>query len=284
MRRAIWMALALGTAPLVALAQQGGAGQTPATQQPAGSPSGTGSLQQGQDDTTGMGPAGAPGQQAAGTVGATQGQPATGGAGDQGAGEQQSGQGGSGVVPQQRPVETAGQVATQQPTSPEAMQRELSDLRQRVTRLERQLADQNRGTGGAGTGGADTGGTADIRVQGPVAVASVTFDGTVRAVSSNHIIVADPEDGTLYDLRIDQRTRVFDDGKPINPRQLSEGMPVRTSFAYIDGDEHARDILVIDEEEQRLRQQQQQRQQQQRMGPGQQTVPPPQGQQRTPRR
>lgn len=84
MRRAIWMALAfMGTAPLVALAQQQNAGEQagePDLAPPAASPSGTSSVQRGQD-TAGMGGPGAPGQQPAGSVGTGTGEPATGGSG-----------------------------------------------------------------------------------------------------------------------------------------------------------------------------------------------------------
>jgi hypothetical protein len=183
--------------------------------------------------------------------------------------------------------------------SGDAMQREITFLRERVTRLERLVGDQGRGTGGGGTGGGDTGGggtggggtggggttdTSNIRAEGPIAVATVTFDGTVRAVSSNRIQVVDPEDGSVYNLRIGRGTRVVDDGKAINPRQLSEGAAVRTSLEYIDGEEHARAIVVIDEQPQPR--QQQQRQPQPRpegMGPGQRMMlpqaPPAQGEQ-----
>jgi hypothetical protein len=162
------------------------------------------------------------------------------------------------------------------------MQRELTTLRERVARLEGQVRDLSRGTGGAGTGGGGTGGggttdTSNVRAQGPTVVATVTFDGTVRSVSSNRIQVVDREDGSVYNMRIDRGTRVSDDGKALNPRELTEGTPVRASLAFIAGEEHARDIVVIDEETQRLRQQQQRQQRQQRlegMGPGQRLMQP----------
>ncbi|WP_309897386.1 hypothetical protein [Archangium sp.] len=265
MRRAIWMALAfMGTAPLVALAQQNTGAQAP-----AGSPSGTTSIDRGQD-TNAIDAPGAAGQQSAGTVGTAQGQPATGGAGPFG-GTGGGGTGGGG-----------GQAAAQQaPLSGDAMQRELTTLRERVARLEGQVRDLSRGTGGAGTGGGGTGGgttdTSNVRAQGPTVVATVTFDGTVRSVSSNRIQVVDREDGSVYNMRIDRGTRVSDDGKALNPRELTEGTPVRASLAFIAGEEHARDIVVIDEETQRLRQQQQRQQRQQRlegMGPGQRLMQP----------
>jgi hypothetical protein len=176
-----------------------------------------------------------------------------------------------------------GQAAAQQaPLSGDALQRELTTLRERVARLEGQVRDLGRGTGGAGTGGGGTGGggttdTSNVRAQGPTVVATVTFDGTVRAVSSNRIQVVDREDGSVYNMRIDRGTRVSDDGKAINPRELTEGTPVRASLAFISGEEHARDIVVIDEETQRQQQQQQRQQRQQRlegMGPGQRLMQP----------
>jgi len=176
-----------------------------------------------------------------------------------------------------------GQAAAQQaPLSGDAMQRELTTLRERVARLEGQVRDLSRGTGGAGTGGGGTGGggttdTSNVRAQGPTVVATVTFDGTVRSVSSHRIQVVDREDGSVYNMRIDRGTRVSDDGKALNPRELTEGTPVRASLAFIAGEEHARDIVVIDEETQRLRQQQQREQRQQRlegMGPGQRLMQP----------
>jgi len=329
MRRAIWMALAfMGTAPLVALAQQ----QNTGAQAPAGSPSGTTSIDRGQD-TNAIDAPGAAGQQSAGTVGTAQGQPATGGAGPfggtggggtagtgggaagaggggEGVGAGGGGTGGAGMTGGQTGTGAAGatsgptyrgtteasptggetgtgggggQASGQQaPLSGDAMQRELTTLRERVARLEGQVRDLGRGTGGAGTGGGGTGGggttdTSNVRAQGPTVVATVTFDGTVRAVSSNRIQVVDREDGSVYNMRIDRGTRVSDDGKALNPRELAEGTPVRASLAFIAGEEHARDIVVIDEETQRLRQQQQQQQRQQRlegMGPGQRLMQP----------
>jgi hypothetical protein len=320
MRRAIWMALAfMGTAPLMALAQQqpGGA-QAPATQAPAGSPSGTAGVQQGQD-TAGVQAPGAPGQQAAGTVGTTQGEPApgTGGAGVQGGGrlegtplQRPDAQGGQGLMggtgtggtggtagptyrgttettpPASPPREVGTQAAAQQPSAPvsnDAMQRELTALRQRVARLERQVEDLTRGTGGAGTGGGGTTGTANIRVEEPIAVASVTIDGTVRDITPKRIVIVDSSDGSIYSSVIDNQTRVFEgqDLDRINPRQLAEGTPVRASLELISGVEHARNIIALEPEQQQ--QQPRQRQGQPQGQPGQQP-PSPQPQIDLPRR
>lgn len=293
MRRAIWMALAfMGTAPLVALAQQN------TGTAPAASPTGAGSIDQGQDTTATQAP-GSPGQQSAGTVGTTQGQPATGGVGAQGTtgqGGQQGMTGGTGTgggagagtggggttgptyrgtseeTPSASPPADIGTRVGPEPgeqvgggtgkgtggggaggaggasaaMGSEAMQRELTTLRQRVARLEAEV-DALRGTGGAGTGG-DTGttDTADVQVQGPVTVATAVFDGRVVDVTRKHIDLVDTSDGTFYRLTLDDQTRAFvgPDLKRIPVEQISEGTQVRTSFALISGVEHARNIVT----------------------------------------
>jgi hypothetical protein len=285
MRRAIWMALAfMGTAPLVALAQQ----NTGAA--PAASPSGAASIDRGQDTTATQTP-GSPGQQSAGSIGTAQGQPATGGnaetqgttgqtEGTGGAGGAGMGTGGTGTGTGGTGVSgssgggtgtgsggsVGGQSAMQQgPMGSDAMQRELSLLRQRVASLEAEV-DALRGTGGAGTGG-DTGtpDTSDIQVQGPVTVATAVFDGRVVDITRKHIDIVDTSDGTFYRLTVDDQTRAFvgPDLKRIPVDQLSEGTQVRTSFALISGVEHARNIVT---RPQRAQQQQGQPQRQQRRG------------------
>ncbi|OJT18967.1 hypothetical protein BO221_36195 [Archangium sp. Cb G35] len=296
MRRAIWMALAfMGTAPLVALAQQNTGNA------PAASPSGAANIEQGQDTAATQAP-GAPGQQPAGTIG-TQGQPATGGtAGTQGTPGQTGGVGGAGgadmgtggsAAPTYRGTEenssasppadgsgsggVSGQSAMQQaPMGSESMQRELAFLRQRVASLEAEV-DALRGTGGGGTGGAtpgvDTGTPGpdpeDMKIQGPVAVATAVFDGRVVDVARKHIDIVDTSDGTFYRLTVDDQTKAFvgPDLRRIPVGQISEGTPVRTSFALISGVEHARNIVT---NPQRALQRQQQK------GPEQRREAPPQ--------
>ncbi|HYO54804.1 MAG TPA: hypothetical protein VEU50_18630, partial [Archangium sp.] len=158
---------------------------------------------------------------------------------------------------------------------------------QRVARLEAEVGAL-RGPGGAGTGGdtgtgggTDTGGTADVQVRGPVTVATAVFDGRVVDVTRRHIDIVDISDGSLYRLTIDDQTRVFvgPDLKRIPVQQLSEGTPVRSSFALISGVEHARNIVTQPQRPQQQRLEQQRRRQQQRqerMGPGQRMVVPPQ--------
>jgi hypothetical protein len=248
MRRAIWMALAfMGTAPLVALAQQTGGTQAPATQQPTGSPSGTASSQQGQD--------GAPLQR----PDAQGGQGLMGGAGTGGTGGTvgPTYRGTTEITPPASPPLDVGTRGGPEP-SDEAMRRELATLRQRVANLEAQVGDLRRGTGGGGTGGGGSTETANIQVRGPVAVATVTFDGTVRDVTPNRIIIVDNSDGSVYSSVIDNQTQVFE-GQELNrisPRQLAEGTPVRASLDLISGVEHARNIVALEPEQQQSRQRQ----------------------------
>jgi hypothetical protein len=366
MRRAIWMALAfMGTAPLVALAQQNMGAPGPATPPPAASPSGTGSVQRGQD-TAGTDVPGAPGQQSAGSIGTATGEPGTGGAGTQGTGTQggtatqstgspvgldsvplqrtgpqgeQGLTGGAGATggggaagagptyqgtsveepPSAAPpldvgtrvgpepgerggtsgtgtvgagtggtgaggagVSGGGQAAVQAPlpSSPEAMQRELLTLRQRVARLESELAAL-RGTGGGGTGGAgDTGttDTANIEVRGPVTLALTTFDGRVVDVTPRHIDIVDTSDGSFYRLALSDQTKAFV-GPQLNRipvQQLSEGTPVRTSFAFIStGEQRALNIVAQPQRPRQERQRSQQERRQERRGPGQRMAVPP---------
>jgi hypothetical protein len=344
MRRAIWMALAfMGTAPLVALAQQNAGGQQTGTglAPPAASPSGTASVQRGQD-TAGTDVPGAPGQQSAGSLGTATGEPATGGSGTAGTGTQggtatqstgnpvgldsvplqrtgpqgeqgltgsgtgTGGGGGAGSGPTYQgtsqeeppsatppldvgtrvgaePDERAGTAGTgtaaqaPMPKDPEAMRREVLNLRQRVSRLENEL-EALRGTGGGGTAGTgDTGttgttGTSNVQVQGPVTLAITTFDGRVVDVKRQHIDIVDTSDGSFYRLSLNDQTKAF-----VGPRlnripvqRLSEGMPVRTSFAFTStGEQRALNIVA---QPQRPRQGQPR---QERTGPGQQGAVPP---------
>jgi hypothetical protein len=184
------------------------------------------------------------------------------------------------------------------------MGRELSLLRERVTRLEAQVNSLGQGGGGTGGGGAaaggDTGGggaTAggarddgdidpeDIRLEGPVAVANVTFDGTVREVSRGRLVIVDNSDGSLYSPVIDKQTKVFkgQDLDRISPRQLAEGTPVRVSLDLIGGVEHARNIIALEPEQQQPRQPRQGQGQRQGQGARQQ-APSPQPQIDLPRR
>ncbi|KFA87535.1 hypothetical protein Q664_46745 [Archangium violaceum Cb vi76] len=166
----------------------------------------------------------------------------------------------------------------QAPMGSEAMQRELAFLRQRVARLEAEV-DALRGTGGGGTGGAtpgvDTGTPGpdpeDMRIQGPVTVATAVFDGRVVDVARKHIDIVDTSDGTFYRLTVDAQTKAFvgPDLQRIPVGQISEGTPVRTSFALISGVEHARNIVTNPQRAPRWQQEQQR-------GPGPRREAPPQ--------
>lgn len=122
-----------------------------------------------------------------------------------------------------------------------------ASLQQRVEALEREVSTL-RGTGGSGTANTQT--TASSGTQAddsePVALVTVEFDGTVRNVTDKHIDVVDRTDGTLSRLTIDDQTRAYRGSprKQIPLKQITEGARVQTSFAYISGVEHARDIVV----------------------------------------
>ncbi|HEX5752222.1 MAG TPA: hypothetical protein VFZ09_38775 [Archangium sp.] len=315
MRRAIWMALAfMGTAPLVALAQQQNTGNTPAA-----SPSGAASIDRGQDTTAIQAP-GSPGQQSAGSIGTGQGQPATGGgAGTQGTTGQTGGAGGfggaggsgmgtvgsgtggggtgsvsgGGTGTGSTGVSGGGAATGRGGGEQSAMQRELTTLRQRVSRLEAEV-DALRGTGGGGTGGGVTSGPTpgvdtgtpgpdpeDMKIEGPVTVATAVFDGRVVDVTSKHIDIVDTSDGTFYRLAVDDQTRAFvgPDLKRIPVDQISEGTTVRTSFALISGGEYARNIVTQPQRAQQQQGPQGQPQRQQRQGQPQRQQPQPQQQQ-----
>jgi hypothetical protein len=126
------------------------------------------------------------------------------------------------------------------------MARELASLRERVALLERQVNDLRGTGGGGGTGGTGDTDTANVRAEGPVTVATAVFDGRVVDVQPKHIDIVDTSDGTFYRLTIDGQTRAFV-GPELNRipvERLSEGAPVRASFALISGEEHARNIVA----------------------------------------
>lgn len=135
------------------------------------------------------------------------------------------------------------------PLTVEALRRELVALQARVAELEEQVEELRlAGVGGAGILEQNVE-EPDVRLQGPITVATAAFDGTVRSVSPDRIHVLD-ESGNVYDLLIDPRTRVFAYGEQFRPEELPEGTPVSASFALIQGVNHARDIVVLEEGEQ----------------------------------
>jgi hypothetical protein len=75
-----------------------------------------------------------------------------------------------------------------------------------------------------------------------VIIASGTVDGRVRRVRPGTIEVSDNE-GNVYELRIDGRSRGLRRGRHIPLQRITEGMPVRASFDLVGGGESlARDI------------------------------------------
>jgi hypothetical protein len=77
-----------------------------------------------------------------------------------------------------------------------------------------------------------------------VTLATGTVDGRVKRVSPGTIEVSDNE-GNIYELRIDGRSRGLRRGRHIPLRSINEGMRVRASFDLVGGGESlARDIEV----------------------------------------
>lgn len=77
-----------------------------------------------------------------------------------------------------------------------------------------------------------------------VTIATGTVDGRVKRVRPGTIEVSDDE-GNIYELRIDGRSRGLRRGRNIPLKTITEGMPVRASFDLVgDGESLARDIEV----------------------------------------
>ncbi|WNG54448.1 hypothetical protein F0U59_06365 [Archangium gephyra] len=77
-----------------------------------------------------------------------------------------------------------------------------------------------------------------------ITIASGTVDGRVKRVRPGTIEVSDDE-GNVYQLRIDGRSRGLRRGRHIPLRAITEGTPVRASFDLVGGGESlARDILL----------------------------------------
>jgi hypothetical protein len=79
---------------------------------------------------------------------------------------------------------------------------------------------------------------------------SVDFVGVIRRVTPQQVDVLD-EDGNVYDLVVDARTRAVRDGQRIPLEQLQEGTPVQASFDQIAGVSHARELEVLSPDEAR---------------------------------
>ncbi|WP_434385642.1 hypothetical protein [Melittangium boletus] len=280
MRGAKWMALALlGTAPLALAQPPSGVGTgvaAPASEQPAASPTGAVSIERGEDSAGTSAAFGTTGQPAGGALfpgipglnGIPLQTPATQGGVFFGTGG--SGMGGSGMTGSNPGPTYYGAPATPTDSGGTSSSQDVTELNQRVDTLEREVSAL-RGTGGSGTVAPNTAAQAPRQTQAPAGQAqgtagtnasgtpvtgtpdealpaiTVEFDGRVRDVTSKYVEVEDSTDGTVSRLRIDDQTRVFRGStrNPIPVKQLSEGAQVRTSFAYVDGEELARDIVVL---------------------------------------
>ena len=126
-------------------------------------------------------------------------------------------------------------------------------------------------TGGSGAGGSGGGGSAGAGNEAASAppraydrapattvgrdtapagtpVVSVDFVGVIHRVLPGRVDVFD-EEGNVFDLRVNPRTRALRDGQRIPVAELQEGTPVRASFDQIAGRSHARELEVLPAEE-----------------------------------
>lgn len=77
-----------------------------------------------------------------------------------------------------------------------------------------------------------------------ITIATGTVDGRVKRVRPGTIEVSD-EEGNVYELRIDGRSRGLRQGRHIPLKDITEGTPVRASFDLVGGgDSLARDIQL----------------------------------------
>jgi hypothetical protein len=75
-----------------------------------------------------------------------------------------------------------------------------------------------------------------------VTIATGTVDGRVKRVRPGTLEVSDDE-GNVYELRIDGRSRGLRQGRRVSLKDIAEGTPVRASFDLVGGGESlARDI------------------------------------------
>lgn len=93
----------------------------------------------------------------------------------------------------------------------------------------------------AGAGDPDT---SHSRRLEEVTIATGTVDGRVKRVRPGTLEVRDDE-GNIYKLRIDGRSRGLRRGRHISLQDIAEGTPVRASFDLVgDGESRARDIVL----------------------------------------
>lgn len=77
-----------------------------------------------------------------------------------------------------------------------------------------------------------------------ITIATGTVEGRVKRVRPGTLEVSD-EEGNVYELRIDGRSRGLRRGRHVPLQELTEGTPVRASFDLVgDGESRARDIVL----------------------------------------
>lgn len=95
-------------------------------------------------------------------------------------------------------------------------------------------AAKDAATGGSGNAGASL---------EDVVIASSSVSGRVTRVGKNAITVRDQEGG-VYELQLDRRSRGLRQGRKVSLRGLEEGTPVRARFVLMGGRTVARDVQI----------------------------------------
>jgi hypothetical protein len=95
-------------------------------------------------------------------------------------------------------------------------------------------AAKDAATGGSGNAGATL---------EDVVIASSSVSGRVTRVGKNAITVRDQEGG-VYELQLDRRSRGLRQGRKVSLRGLEEGTPVRAQFVLMGGRTVARDVQI----------------------------------------
>ncbi|MBI3182748.1 MAG: hypothetical protein HYZ28_11475 [Myxococcales bacterium] len=78
-------------------------------------------------------------------------------------------------------------------------------------------------------------------------VARVEFIGKVQAVLPKEVHVLDDE-GNVYELKVDRRTRAFKGKEQLKVEELPEGATVRATFDLVRGVSRARELEVLEDE------------------------------------
>ncbi|MCY1017189.1 hypothetical protein [Pyxidicoccus sp. MSG2] len=95
-------------------------------------------------------------------------------------------------------------------------------------------AAKDAATGGSGNAGASL---------EDVVIASSSVSGRVTRVGNDVITVRDQEGG-VYELQLDRRSRGLRQGRKVSLRGLEEGTPVRAQFVLMGGRTVARDVQI----------------------------------------